>query len=497
MNKKVASIGTEGRDKLVKGAIYIADSVKVTLGPNGQNFAIEKGDKVTNDGITIARELIGTQSDEIEDRGAKMLVTAMARVNDELQDGSTTMATLSGAFLKESVKQMPQNGLIVGKMTVSGLLKKLKEEKEEVIQKLDDMSMKIETEEQLVKVAIVSTEDETLGSLIGKTQWELGPEGVILAEESNQKHCSVEKTDGLLLDNGFGTQNVINNQEKEALELFDVSVIYTNYTIQDIKVLEPLILQLVQKGQRNIVVMARAFTEGAINQCIKQMEAGIGLFPLNAPYTDQSQVMEDLQSVLGGRFISTENSSLDSIQVSDVGFATHVLAKRSSTIFTGNADKEKVEARIEVLKQKREATGSDFEKRQLTTRIAQLTNGFAILKIGAPTDAERKYLKDKADDAVNSVKLALQEGVVKGGGVALKDISESLPEGYILKNALLAPYEQIKMTTGEEPKEWVMDSTKVLKVVVDRAASFAGILATAGGSIATKQPSELSELLKK
>lgn len=494
---KTASIGNEGRDKLVAGALYISDSVKRTLGPNGQNFAIEKGNRVTNDGITIARELIGTQKDELEERGAKMLVDEMSKVNDLLQDGSTTMATITGAAIKESVKQLPQNGLIIGKMTIAGLLKKLKEEKEVIIEKLDSASHKITSEDELVKVSIVSAEDETLGSLIGKAQWELGPDGVILAEESNQKFCSIEKTNGILIDNGFGTQMVINNQEKEALELFDVSVIYTNHTIQDISVLEALLAQLIQKGQRNIVIMARAFTDGAINQCMKQMEAGLGLFPLNAPYTDQSQIMEDLQSILGGRFLSTENSSLDAIQVSDVGFATHVLAKRMSTIFAGKADKEKIAARVAVLEQKREGTGSEFEKRNLTTRIAQLTNGFALLKIGATTEAERKYLKDKADDAVNATKLALQDGVVAGGGKALKDIADSLPDDFILKNAISAPYEQIKSTTGEEPSAWVQDSVKVLKVIVDRAASFAGILSTAAGAISTKKPSELSELLKK
>lgn len=486
--QKVASIGYEGRDKLVKGASYIADAVKLTLGPNGQNFAIEKGNRITNDGITIARELIGTQEDEIEERGSKLVVDAMSKVNDAVGDGSTTMATLTGSALKDIIRQLPSQSLLVGKMPLAKLLKKVEDEKDEIVDKLCTSAVKVDSEEKLYQVALVSAEDEKLAQLISHAQWELGTDGVILAEETNDKECSIERTNGILIDNGFGTSMVINNPEKEALELFDVSVVYTNHTITNMEVLTPLIAQLVQKGQRSIVVMARAFTEEAIQFCVKQAEAGLGIYPLNAPYTDQAEIMKDLEVVLGGRFIGTENGSLDAIQVSDVGFASHVLAKRMSTIFAGNGLKEKVEARVSVLEKKREGSGSEFEKRNLTQRIAQLRNGFAILKIGAVTDAKRKYLKDKADDAVNATKLALEEGVVRGGGRALKDIADTLPDDYILKNAIQAPYEQIQLTTGGiETEEWVVDSVKVLRTVVDSAVSIASILATAGGSIATKK----------
>lgn len=488
MTQKIASVGTEGRDKLVSGANYISDAVKTTLGPNGQNFALEKGNKVTNDGITIARELIGTQEDEIEERGAKMLVEAMGKVNDELNDGSTTMATLSGAILKDTVKMLPSKGLIVGKMSLTELLTKIDAEKNEIVQKLKDMAVPVTTEKQLVDVARASVEDETLAELIGKTQWELGEDGIILAEETNDKECSIEKTNGIHIDNGFGSSLIINNPEKEALELFDVSVLYTNHTVTNMAILEPIISALAQRGQKSIVIMARAFTEDAIRYCIKQMESGLGLYPLNAPYVDQAEIMQDLSAILGGRFIGTENNSLDSIQVSDIGFAKHVLAKRMSTLFTGDSTAERIGKRIETLEKKREGSGSEFEKKNLSTRIAQLKNGFATLKVGAGTDAQRKYLKDKADDAVNAVRLALQEGVVPGAGQALNTIADTLPDDYILKNAIRAPYEQITLTTGKrEIPEWVVDSLKVTRIIVDRASSFAGILATAGGAVTTKR----------
>jgi len=214
MQTKVASVGNEGRDKLVAGANYISNAVKLTLGPSGQNFALEKGNKITNDGITIAREMIGTQSDELEELGAKLLVDAMTKVNDELGDGSTTMATLTGALLTDCTRQLANNGLLVGKMSTASLLNKIDEEKEEVIEKIKAMAVPVDTEQQLIDVARVSVEDDELGEMIGKAQWELGPDGVILAEETNDKVCSIEKTKGILIDNGFGSSMVINNPER-------------------------------------------------------------------------------------------------------------------------------------------------------------------------------------------------------------------------------------------------------------------------------------------
>lgn len=495
MVKKVSAIGFEGRDKLVKGANYIADAVKKTIGPGGQNFAIEKGNRVTNDGITIAKELIGSQEDEIEEQGAKILLNAVTRANDEVGDGSSTATILTQSIVKEAVRQLPSKDRLVGKMTTTQLLKAIETDFQTVVEKLKETATPIETEQQLIDVATVSVENQELGELIGKTQWSLGAEGVILAEETNDRACSVELLSGIMLDNGFGSSMVINNPEKEALEVKNVAVIYTNHTVSDLQVVAPVIEQLIKIGKRDIIFMSRAFTNEAIQQCLKNMENGLNIYPLNAPYTDQAEIMLDLQAVLGGRFINTDVDSLDSLQVSDVGFATHVIAKRSTTIITGKDDeaaKERVKSRIEKLEQKRQGTGSEFERRNLSTRIAQLTNGFALLKIGAISETERKYLKDKADDAVNAVRAAFQEGIVKGGGLALYEISEELPEESILKNAIKAPHLEIKANIGEDfnVPEQVVDAVKVLRVALEKACSVAGILATAGGAVVTKKKKE-------
>lgn len=489
MIEKVALIGFEGRDALVKGACYIADAVKKTIGPAGQNFAIEKGNRITNDGITIARELIGSQEDEIEERGAIMLLNAITKANDEVGDGSTTTTVLAQAILKESLRFLPSKDRIVGKLQPAQLLKKLETERKEITDRLLASAAPITTEEELIKVATVSVEDEELGQLIGSTQWKLGKDGVILAEEVNDKTSSMELVTGILVDNGFGSSAVVNNPEKEALEVRDVRVIYTNHTIQNIQQIQPVVESLIKMGSKDIVVLARAFTNEAIQQCIKQMEQGLNIYPLNAPYTDQAEVMQDLQAVLGGRFINADTDTLDSLQVSDVGFATNVLAKRMSTIFTGKGNETKIADRVATLQKKHDGSPSEFEKRSLEARMAQLQNGFAMLKIGASSETERKYKKDKADDAVNAVKAAFQEGVVKGAGIALHEIAEELPDTYILKNAISAPYREIRYNAGDdfEVPEGIMDSVKVTRIALEKACSVAGVLATAAGAVAKRK----------
>lgn len=507
MFNKKADIGTPGRDKLVAGANYIANAVKTTLGPGGQNFAVEKGNRVTNDGITIAKELLGSLKDETEDRGARILVDNATKVNDEAGDASTTFMVLTQATIKEAQRYLPSKDRIVGKLSPMALKNQLDTEAGEVIEKLKELAKPVESEEEMVQIATVPVEDAKLGELIGKTQWELGPEGYILAEETTEKESSIEKMDGLLLDNGFGSSNVINNPEKEALEVRNVSVIYTNHTItinefttgenKPASALLGVIQSLIQRGQKDMVIMSRGFTNEAIQWCLNQQQAGVNIYPLNAPYTDQSEVMYDLQAVLGGRFINSESLSLEDLQLSDVGFASHILAKRFSTVLAGG--KNDVSDRIKVLEEKHEGAGSNFEKNTIKKRIAQLKNGFAVLKVGGKTDVERKYLKDKADDAVSSVRCALQEGTVKGGGLALYEIAEKMDDTKILKNPLQSVHLQLKTNAGEDfvVEDWVRDSVKILRIVLERAVSTAGVLSTAAGAVSAKFPGDLEEVFKK
>lgn len=487
--KKVVLSGIEARNELVAGAKFLGDSVKITYGPFGQNWALEKGDKITNDGKTIAAEL--QLDNEAQQRGLIMARKAVMDTDAQVGDASTTACILVSEITQEAVKQLPKTNVGVGKYTPADLLLKLRSETVEVIEKLQAIATPITTAEQLIEVAKVSSESEEIANLIGPMQFELGSEGVILAEEVNEKSCSIERVNGIRIDNGVSTPLIINNLEKGLLEVKDTRVLLTNHTLLSLSGIEPLLQSLAKSGVRSLVIVARAFSPEAIQQCMDQIKAGFSIYPVNAPYTNQNEVMRDLAAVLGGKYIFNEETALEDTQLSDVGFAKRILARSWDATFAGMADEQgevRVEKRVAELEAGLKVCGSDFERREITQRLAQLKFGFALLKVGSLSVTDRKRLKDKADDSVNAVRYALQEGVVQGAGRALKDISDTLPDTYILKRPLLTLYEQIKFSAPEGwvAAEWVKDSVKVLRVALENCVSVAGNIATAAGVVTTK-----------
>jgi len=488
---KIVQVGVVARDNLIEGANFLSDAIRSTLGPYGANCAMEKGNRITNDGVTIAREI--WMKDEIKNRGVSILREAAIKTNDEAGDGTTSAITLAQAILKEAVNRLPKGKGVIGGVTGSELVRIIEKERKEIVEKLEKMAIKIETKEELVKSALVSVENEELAKLIGEAQWDLGKDGILIAEETAERECSVEKVFGVRIDNGFGTSVAINNVEKQSLEVNDVRTIITNHTIQNLKPLEDILTQLNRMGINKVVIIARAFTEDAIRTCMENTKKGFAIFPINAPYTDQNEVMRDLASVLGGTYINTETRELDSLQLTDVGIAERIVAKRYSAIITGKNDekaKERVEKRVEEIRHAIKGSLSEFEKKQLNSRLAQLVSGFAIVKVGATSEVERTYKKDKCDDAVNAVRAALQEGVVAGAGLAFKEISESLPDTYILKKPLLSIYEQIMSTAPSDFKiePWVRDPVKVLRIALEKACSVSGTFATTLIAIASERP---------
>lgn len=478
---KIVMHGPEARDKAIKGAYFLADAVKRTLGPFGANALIEKGERITNDGVTIAKEI--SVKDPIEQRGVRKMQEIASKTNDEVGDGTTTSITMGQAILMRLSSSLEKTD-VVGRKSVAELQQTIEKERIEVTEKLVKKAKKIKSEEELINVAKVSVENDELGEIIGKAQWELGPEGQIIAEETAARVSSVERIYGIRMDNGTGTALVLNNPEKQLLELDNVPVIFTNHTIRDFNALKNILDTFNKQGARDVVIIARAFTNEAIQMAMANHKQGFRIYPMNAPYVDQVQIMGDMAAVLGGRFMNHEESDLGSIQMSDVGFAIKIRAGMYSAILTGKEDeisKDRVAKRVENLQKKLTGEVSDFEKKNLTTRIAQLTNGFALLKVGAVSESSRKYLKDKVDDAVNAVRAALQEGVVPGAGQALNDIAEGMPDDSLLKSALQAPYQQImhRAPTGYKVPEWVKDPVKVIRVALLNACSVASILASA------------------
>ncbi len=494
MQTKVSKTGLQARDAALKGALYVAEAVKNTIGPHGSNALIEKGETITNDGYKISTELCGAIEDEFERRGAVTMHNACAKTNDMVGDATSTTEALWTAIVKESIKYLPNEKSLIAKKTPSEVLQMLQKSKDNVIEKLKSMATMIESEKQLINSAKVSVENEELANLIGKTQWKLGPDGVIIAEETNESESSIQIVKGIRIDNGFGASVMINNPEKGTLELSNASTILTNYTIGDVELnalKESIFKPLLSSGKNNLIIIARGFTANAIKLCQESMQAGFLVWPINAPYTNQTQVMKDLEAVLGGRYFDVEETELLDIQLSDVGYCEKLVASRFDTIITGTDNEQatkRTELRLNTLEAELKGESSDFAKTLLETRISQLKNGSAILKVGAPTTTSRKYLKDKADDAVNAVRRAFKGGTVKGAGLAFKEISDTLEEGDILKIPLLAINQQITLSAPKDfvVEEWVRDPYLVLKTALENAVDGAGTFATIGCVIATE-----------
>lgn len=493
---KISIIGLKARDKALEGADYIAEAVKSTLGPFGLNAMMQKGNKITNDGHLISVELVETIKNEFARQGARIAQEASSKTNDKVGDATTTAWVLWQSIVKEAIRYLPNEKSLIAKKTPAAIKKWIEESKNEVITKLESKVDLVTSKEALIKSALVSVEDENIAEKLGSMQWDLGAEGIIIAEEVNDPVSSIERVEGIRLDNGFGTSHVVTNAEKQSLELDEISVLLTNYTIDtsDLqKFNTPIFTPLIAQKKLGIVIIARAFTSDAIKMCMESLKTGFAIFPVNAPYVNQTQIMHDIETVVGGRYIDVEESRLEDIHINDIGFAKRLVARSYDAIITGVKDKDsekRILKRATELQKKLIGSQSDFEKKMIESRIAQLSNGFAILKVGAQTIVERQRLKDKCDDAVSAVRLALKGGTVKGAGLAFKEISEELSEDNILKRPLLSINAQIMASAPTDwiIEDWVRDPFLVLKCALENACDSAGTSATTNIVIANENP---------
>lgn len=511
---KIIKVGVSAREELAKGADFLADAVARTLGPFGENFFIDKGNKITNDGVTVAGEIVqmgietlidGQPCNEFNKRGARALYEAASKTNDIAGDGTTTSVVFGRAIFKVVSRFLGKEN-VTGSRKSSEIIKQIKTECAYVIEKLQEFATPITTKEQLIASAIVSTEDQELGTLIGTAQWEVGPDGYLLAEKTAEMTSSVEKVKGIRIDNGFGTSQLINNYEKQTLEVENAMVLLTSFSIKGIQEWKPLMKVLedsANRGIKELVVVARAWTDETIGFCLQNITKGaVKIYPVSAPYINMTERMKDLAAVTGATFYDSENSILEDIMLSGLGQVQKVVAKRMEAIITGKNDTkttERVLERVNNLQKELDGEVSEFAKKQLSERIGQLKNGFAIVKVGSPSDMERERLYDKCVDAVNAVRAAYQEGTVPGAGLAFKQIADQLDDTYLLKRPLMAPYEQIMSSAPQDfvIEDWVRDPLKVMRVALEQACVAAGSFATAGGVSTDVWPQEINQLLKR
>lgn len=468
-----ALFGIEARDAYFKGADKVAEVVIKSMGPFGLNLAMEKGRKTTNDGKLISERLSATVADEFERQGALMQHEAADDTEKEVFDGTSMTIGVTSQLRKELLKHLPTKTRFVSLKTIPELESKLEAEKEFIFSELDKVVKKIESKEELIASAKVSVEDNKLAELIGSTQWDLGADGRIVPEEVNEDECSVELVDGIMVDNGFVSSLMINNDAEQALEVNDGAILLTNHTIgvKEFDSLKNLITLLASTKQTKLVIIARAFTQDVIQILLGLQQNGFACFPINAPYTNQAQILKDLEAVTGATYFDQDTNSFEDISIQHLGKFSKIKMRIHGGIIAGTGNEEKIAARIAQLERAVQGEKSTYEIKNIEARIADLKGKKALLKIGSISKADRSRLKDKADDAVGAVRMALKGGTVKGAGQTLKEISDKMDDDSLLKRPIQIVYDTIISSAPSDfiIQEWVRDPVLVIKSAITNA----------------------------
>lgn len=493
--KNIHLIGIKARDLAFSGADKVASAVEMSLGPAGQNLLMEKGNTTTNDGKKISQFLSASMENEFERRGALYQHAGSVEVEKQVKDSTSTYFTISKGIRKALLPYLPTEAIPIG-TPVSELKSRLLKEKEEVLAKLKEKSKPINSREELIQSALVSVEDKELAEMIGGTQWDLYQatgDGFIRPDETAELESSIERVSGIYMDNGFATSIMVNNPEKESLEAVNINILLTNYIINDLTPLTGLLVDLKKSGKTTLAVFARAFSQESMKQISEWAMKGMAIVPINAPYMNQSQVFLDLSAVTGANYITDETKGLELINTKDIGFSKRISCGRNESFVSGSGDEgERVKERVKTLEKELEATNSMFYKDTLRQRIAGLKGAFAILRVGSLSPEDRKRKFDKCEDAVGAVRNALRSGTVKGAGIAFKEIADTLPDDYILKEPLQTVYRQIKnsLPEGTEIEEWVRDPYISLATALEYAIEYSVNMANILGQDVTKNPSE-------
>lgn len=501
-NKRIIEVEDAPR-KLLVGADKIANLVKVTLGPSGRNVVIgvRGGNPViTNDGVSIAKEVF--LEDEIEDLGARVLREVSMRTNDKVGDGTTTAMVLAQAVLHTCMDKMgSKDDVIKIPGQTIALKRQIDIECAEVVAQLQKSAKQIKTKADLWKVAYVSSESEELAELIADTMFKIGKDGIITVEDGQTPDTEIVHTQGMRVESGFVSPYMVTNDKLQA-DLTKPYYLVTDQQITNVEVLVQLAKLVSTAGAKEMVIIAQVVNDSILQIVVQNRLKGIFNFVcVNAPYFQQANVCKDIAALTNATFFDSKgmdiNKNPELITLESLGTSERFIGEfNESTIVGGNGD---VEDRIAKLKVELEKETSAESKKRVEQRMAALKGGIAVLKIGAVSDTERRYLRDKAEDTVNAVRVAFRDGVVPGGGLALKQIADKLPTSWILKEPLLAPHKQIQENAGGELEIGpdIVDPLTVTVTALQNACSVAGTLITAGGAINTKQPKELDALLNR
>ena len=503
------------RRKLKAGADKLANAVKITLGPKGRNVVLDKSygsPVITNDGVTIAKEI--ELEDKAENMGAQIVKEASEKTNDMAGDGTTTAVVLAQALINEGLKNVTAgaNPLAIKRGIDKGV--------EAVVANLKAMSKPISKKEEMAQVATISAESVELGNLIAEVMTEVGKDGVVTIEESKNLDIRKEIVKGLQFDRGYSSAYMVTDTERMEAVLEDPYILITEKKITSLPELLPILEKVVQTGKKELVIIADDVEGDALATLVVNKLRGIfSALAVKAPgFGDRKkEMLADIAAVTGATVVSEQlGMKLENVTLKDLGSARRVVAGKDKTVIVeGKGDKTVIDARIKQIKNEIEKSESDFDKEKLQERLAKLSGGVAVIKVGAATEIEQKARQHKTEDALSATRAAVEEGIVPGGGVALlnsiKVLDKLQLDGEemiginILKRALEEPIRQIAQNAGVEGAvviekirvsngafgfnaakmkyedmlvAGVVDPTKVVRATIQNAASAASILLT-------------------
>jgi chaperonin GroEL len=458
---KQLEFNEQARRSLKVGMDKLADVVKVTLGPKGRNVVLERkfgAPLITNDGVTIARDI--ELADIFENMGAQLLKEAATKTNDVAGDGTTTATVLAQAIVTEGYRNLAAgaNPMILRRGLEKGL--------DAVVSALREGSRPVETQEEIAQVASISANDTEIGHLIAEVMQKVGKDGVITVEEGRGLGMETEYTEGMQFDRGFISPYMATNPDHTEAVLTNPFILITDKKISAIQDILSLLERLLQQGHKELVIIAEDVDgEALATLVVNQMRGAFTVLAVKAPgFGDRREAMlEDIAVLTGGRVI-TEKAGLrlETASMHDLGSARLVRAtKDTTTIVDGAGDPNKIQARVRQIRAQINETTSDYDREKLQERLAKLTGGVAVIRVGAATEVELKEKKHRVEDALSATRAAVEEGIVAGGGVALVDAIPALDrvqisEGdertglNILRRALEEPLRQIAINAGRD-----------------------------------------------
>ena len=525
MAAKDVKFSVDARDRLLRGVDILANAVKVTLGPKGRNVVLAKSygaPRITKDGVTVAKEI--DLADKFENMGAQMVKEVASKTNDSAGDGTTTATVLAQSIVREGTKA------VAAGMNPMDLKRGIDMAVEAVVAEIQKVSRKVSTNAEIAQVGTISANDDReIGEMIAKAMQKVGNEGVITIEEAKSLDTELDVVEGMQFDRGYLSPYFVTNAEKMICELDNPYILLFEKKLSGLQAVLPLLEAVVQSGRPLLIVAEEIEGEALATLVVNKLRGGLKVAAVKAPgFGDRRKAMlEDIAILTSGQVISEDlGIKLENVTLAMLGQTKRVRIDKDNTTIIGGAGKKKdIEARVTQLRAQVDETSSDYDKEKLQERLAKLSGGVAVIRVGGSTEIEVKERKDRVDDAMHATRAAVEEGIVPGGGVALlyaiKALSKVTPGNddqrvgvEIVRKAIQVPARQIAENAGTDGsivvgklleskdvswgfdaqsgeytdlvKRGIIDPTKVVRVALQNAASVAGLLITTEAMVAEK-----------